>query len=31
MKETLTGDGNNYVVDYTYTYNSNDLPLTKAG
>jgi len=31
MKETLTGDGNNYIVDYTYTYNSNDLPLTKAG
>ncbi len=31
LKETLSGSGNNYVVDYTYIYNSNDLPVSKTG
>ena len=26
-----TGDGPNYNVDYTYTYNDKNLPLTKTG
>jgi hypothetical protein len=30
-KETRTGDGLNYTVDYTYTYNDNNAPLTKTG
>ena len=30
-RETLTGDGTNYQVDYTYTYNENNAPLTKTG
>jgi hypothetical protein len=30
-KETRSGDGINYVVDYTYTYNDRNLPLTKTG
>ena len=28
---TRTGDGNNYKVDYTYTYNDRSAPLTKSG
>ena len=30
-KETLTGNGLNYIVDYTYSYNDKNLPLTKIG
>ncbi len=30
-KETRTGDAQNYVVDYTYTYNDRDEPLNKQG
>ena len=30
-KETRTGDGVNYSVDYTYTYNSKNAPLSKTG
>jgi len=30
-KETRTGDGLNYVVKYTYTYNNDNAPLIKAG
>ena len=28
---THTGDGDNYTVDYTYTYDDKDRPLTKSG
>lgn len=31
QKEVRTGDGINYTIDYTYTYNSDNAPLTKAG
>lgn len=30
-KETRTGDGTNYTVDYTYTYNEKNFPLNKKG
>jgi hypothetical protein len=30
-KEIFTGDGANYVVEYTYLYNDNKAPLTKTG
>jgi hypothetical protein len=30
-KITRTGDGNNFKVDYTYTYNDRDVPLTRSG
>jgi hypothetical protein len=30
-RETRTGDGINFVVDYTYTYDGNNRPLTKLG
>lgn len=30
-KETRTGDGVNYTVDYTYTYNDKNTPLTRKG
>lgn len=30
-KETRTGDGINYTVNYTYIYNNSGLPLTKNG
>lgn len=30
-KETRTGDGINYEVNYTYTYNEKSAPLTKRG
>jgi hypothetical protein len=30
-KVTHTGDGVNYTVDYTYTYNDRGAPLTKSG
>ena len=30
-KETRTGDGVNYTVGYTYSYNDKDAPLTKIG
>jgi hypothetical protein len=30
-KEIRNGDGDDYVVDYTYTYNDHDAPLTKSG
>jgi len=30
-KESLTGDGENYTVNYTYTYNDKNAPLTKTG
>ena len=30
-KETRTGDGLNYVVNYTYTYNTGGAPLIKKG
>ena len=30
-KEIRTGDGDNYTVDYTYTYNDDNAPLTKTG
>jgi hypothetical protein len=30
-KETLTGDSDNYTVNYTYTYNGKNAPLTKTG
>lgn len=30
-KETRMGDGNNYVVDYTYTYDGRGAPLAKSG
>ena len=30
-REARTGDGNNYKVDYTYTYNNFDAPLTRSG
>jgi hypothetical protein len=29
--ETYTGDGDNYTVNYTYTYNGKNAPLTKTG
>jgi len=29
--ETLTGDGNNYTVNYTYTYSEKNAPLTRTG
>src|SRR4051794_14676719 len=31
LKETRTGDGINYMVNYTYTYNEKNLPLAKKG
>jgi len=30
-KESRIGDAENYIVNYTYTYNEKDLPLTKKG
>jgi hypothetical protein len=30
-KETRTGDGVNYTVDYTYTYNDKNAPLKRKG
>jgi hypothetical protein len=30
-RESRIGDAENYTVDYIYTYNNNDLPLTKKG
>ena len=30
-RETRTGDGINYVIDYTYTYNNLNAPLTRSG
>jgi len=30
-KEIVTGDGTNYVVEYTYLYNDNKAPVTKTG
>jgi hypothetical protein len=30
-KETRTGDGDNYKVDYTYTYDDRSAPLTRSG
>jgi hypothetical protein len=30
-KETFTGDGDNYTVNYSYTYNAQSAPLTKTG
>ena len=30
-KESRTGNAENYTVDYTYTYNDKDLPMTKKG
>jgi hypothetical protein len=30
-RETRTGDGVNYTVDYTYTYDAMNRPLTKTG
>lgn len=30
-RETRTGDGLNYVVDYTYTYDAGNRPLSKIG
>ena len=30
-KESRTGQAQNYTVDYTYTYNDKNLPLTKKG
>ena len=30
-KETSTGDGTNYIVNYTYTYNEKDVPVNKKG
>lgn len=30
-KRNRTGDGFNYEIDYNYTYNDKDLPLTKKG
>jgi hypothetical protein len=30
-KETRTGDGDNFTVNYTYIYNDKDAPLTKTG
>ena len=30
-KESRTGDAENYTVDYTYTYNDQNLPLRKKG
>jgi len=31
LKEIVTGDGSNYIVDYTYLYNDSKVPLTKTG
>jgi len=31
QKETRSGDGINYIVNYTYTYNDKNAPLTKKG
>lgn len=30
-RQTHTGDGDNYVVDYTYSYDAENRPLTKSG
>ena len=30
-RETRTGDGLNYVVDYAYTYDDQNRPLSKIG
>ncbi len=30
-KEMHTGDGDNYTIDYTYTYNNDGTPLLKSG
>ena len=30
-RQTHTGDGDNYVVDYTYSYDAANRPLTKSG
>src|SRR6185437_12506507 len=30
-RETLTGDGENYRVDYVYTYDAAHRPLSKTG
>ena len=30
-RETRTGDGLNYVVDYTYVYDAQNRPLSKTG
>jgi len=31
LREVVTGDGTNYVVDYTYLYNDKKAPVTKTG
>lgn len=31
LKEIVTGDGTNYIVDYTYLYSDSKVPLTKTG
>ncbi|MBS1600441.1 MAG: hypothetical protein JST75_19585 [Bacteroidetes bacterium] len=30
-KVTRSGTGNNYIVNYNYTYNNNNVPLTQTG
>jgi hypothetical protein len=30
-RETLTGSGDNFVIDYTYSYDDKNRPLTKSG
>ena len=30
-KESLTGDAQNYTVDYTYTYSDKNMPLSQSG
>jgi hypothetical protein len=30
-RQTHTGDGDNYVVDYAYSYDADNRPLTKSG
>lgn len=30
-KQTHTGDGDNYTINYTYTYNNDGAPLLKSG
>ncbi len=30
-RQTRTGDGLNFVVDYTYTYDDQSRPLSKIG
>jgi hypothetical protein len=31
MKESTTGDATHFTIDWTYQYNSDNIPLSKTG